>query len=37
MKSKEGHNYTGFTNDLNKRLVEHKNKSLSFWTKKGTG
>ncbi len=28
--------YTGVTEDLEKRLIEHNNKSLSFWTKRGS-
>ncbi|OQY74191.1 MAG: hypothetical protein B6D44_05110 [Ignavibacteriales bacterium UTCHB2] len=36
IKSKEGFTYTGMTNDLEKRLVEHNEKTLSFWTKRGT-
>ncbi len=35
IKSKEGYHYTGMTEDLEKRLSEHNNKSLSFWTKRG--
>ncbi|HQF42743.1 MAG TPA: GIY-YIG nuclease family protein [Ignavibacteriaceae bacterium] len=31
IKSKEGFTYTGMTNDLEKRLVEHNEKTLSFW------
>lgn len=37
IKSKEGFIYKGMTEDLNNRLVEHNNKILSFWTKRGTG
>ena len=36
IKSKEGYRYTGFTEDLKKRLIEHNDKKLSFWTKRGT-
>jgi putative endonuclease len=36
IKRKEGFHYTGFTEDLEKRLIEHNKKSLSFWTKRGT-
>ncbi len=36
VKSKEGFHYTGFTEDLEKRLIEHNEKDLSFWTKRGT-
>ena len=36
IKSKEGFTYTGMTNDLEKILVEHNEKTLSFWTKRGT-
>ncbi len=36
IKSKEGFIYKGMTEDLNNRLVEHNNKALSFWTKRGT-
>lgn len=36
IKSKEGFHYTGFTEDLEKRLIEHNEKDLSFWTKRGT-
>mgnify|MGYP001244617402 CR=1 FL=1 len=36
IKSKEGFKYTGMTEDLEKRLREHNNKSLSFWTKRGS-
>ena len=36
IKSKEGFIYRGMTEDLNNRLVEHNNKALSFWTKRGT-
>jgi len=35
IKSEEGFQYTGMTEDLSKRLTEHNNKSLSFWTKRG--
>jgi putative endonuclease len=36
IKSIEGYGYTGITEDLEKRLNEHNNKLLSFWTKRGT-
>ena len=36
IKSKEGYVYTGMTDNLERRLFEHNNKSLSFWTKRGT-
>ncbi|MHB8929783.1 MAG: GIY-YIG nuclease family protein [Melioribacteraceae bacterium] len=36
IRSKEGFTYTGMTEDLRKRIAEHNNKSLSFWTKRGT-
>ena len=36
IKSKEGYRYTEFTEDLEKRIIEHNNKELSFWTKRGT-
>ena len=36
IKSSEGNRYTGMTEDLEKRLDEHNNKTLSFWTKRGT-
>jgi putative endonuclease len=36
IKSDEGFHYTGFTGDLEKRLIEHNEKKLSFWTKRGT-
>lgn len=36
IKSKEGFNYTGMTEDLELRLKQHNDKSLSFWTKRGT-
>ncbi len=36
IKSKEGFIYKGMTEDLEKRLIEHNNKTLSFWTKRGT-
>jgi putative endonuclease len=35
IKSEEGYVYTGCTEDLSRRLKEHNNKSLSFWTKRG--
>ncbi len=36
IKSKEGYVYTGMTDNLERRLFEHNNKALSFWTKRGT-
>ena len=36
IQSTEGYRYTGETNDLDKRLAEHNNKELSFWTKRGS-
>ena len=36
IESKEGLIYKGMTDNLEKRLVEHNNKELSFWTKRGT-
>ena len=36
IKSQEGFNYTGMTEDLKLRLKQHNDKSLSFWTKRGT-
>jgi putative endonuclease len=36
IKSKEGFIYKGMTDNLHRRLVEHNNKTLSFWTKRGT-
>jgi putative endonuclease len=36
IKSSEGYYYTGMTEDLEKRLSEHNNKTKSFfWTKRG--
>lgn len=35
IRSEEGFRYTGMTEDLNKRLGEHNNKTKSFWTKRG--
>ncbi len=35
IQSQEGYRYTGMTEDLDNRIIEHKNKSLSFWTKRG--
>ena len=34
--SKEGYKYTGMTEDLELRLKQHNDKTLSFWTKRGT-
>ena len=36
IESKEGFIYKWMTDNLEKRLVEHNNKALSFWTKRGT-
>ena len=36
IRSKEGFIYKGMTDNLDRRLVEHNNKALSFWTKRGT-
>jgi len=35
IESKEGFHYTGMTEDLERRLLEHNNKIKSFWTKRG--
>ena len=35
IRSEEGFTYTGYTEDMEKRLEEHNNRSLSFWTKRG--
>ncbi len=37
IRSQEGHQYTGCTEDLERRLEEHNQHTLSFWTKRGTG
>ncbi|MDP2038926.1 MAG: GIY-YIG nuclease family protein [Ignavibacteria bacterium] len=36
IKSSEGLQYTGMTEDVEKRIIEHNNKTLSFWTKRGS-
>jgi len=36
IKSYEGYHYTGMTEDIKRRIKEHNNHSLSFWTKRGT-
>ena len=36
IKSAEGYHYTGMTQDLDLRIKQHNNKTLSFWTKRGT-
>ena len=36
IQSKEGYRYTGMTEDLDLRLKQHNDKTLSFWTKRGT-
>ena len=35
IKSEEGYIYSGVTENLKKRLKEHNEKLLSFWTKRG--
>lgn len=35
IRSEEGYRYTGMTEDINRRIEEHNNKSKSFWTKRG--
>ncbi len=35
IRSDEGYQYIGMTEDLQKRLIQHNNKLLSFWTKRG--
>jgi len=36
VESDEGFRYKGITDNLERRLVEHNDKLLSFWTKRGT-
>ncbi len=36
IKSSEGYYYTGMTENIERRLLEHNNKTKSFWTKRGT-
>ena len=36
IKSLEGYHYTGMTENLVHRLKQHNDKTLSFWTKRGT-
>ena len=36
IKSEEGFQYTGMAEDLELRLKQHNDKTLSFWTKRGT-
>jgi len=36
IKSQEGFKYTGMTEDLALKLKQHNDKSMSFWTKRGT-
>ena len=36
IESKEGFKYTGMTEDLQERLEQHNDRTLSFWTKRGT-
>ena len=35
IKSREGYRYTGTTENLSFRLIQHNNHTLSFWTKRG--
>jgi putative endonuclease len=35
IKSEEGFIYKGMTDNLERRLVEHNNKTLPFWAKRG--
>jgi len=35
IRSEEGFRYTGMTEDIDRRIEEHNNKSKSFWTKRG--
>ena len=34
--SEEGYRYVGITDDLVRRMREHNDHTLSFWTKRGT-
>ena len=36
IKSSEGYYYNGMTENIERRLLEHNNKTKSFWTKRGT-
>lgn len=36
IRSQEGFTYTGVTEDLDNRLKQHTDKSLSFWTIRGS-
>jgi putative endonuclease len=36
IQSSEGHRYVGYTDNLEKRLKQHNDKSLSIWTRRGT-
>ena len=36
IKSIEGFIYKGMADNIQRRLVEHNDKTLSFWTKRGT-
>jgi len=36
VESDEGFRYKGISDNLERRLVEHNDKLLSFWTKRGT-
>jgi putative endonuclease len=33
--SQEGFRYTGMTEDIENRIIEHNQKTKSFWTKRG--
>lgn len=37
IQSREGYRYTGYTEDLPRRLEEHNEHTLSVWTKRGSG
>lgn len=37
IQSREGYRYTGYTEDLDRRVEEHNQHSLSSWTKRGSG
>jgi putative endonuclease len=36
IESVEGYHYTGMTEDIHRRLEEHNNHLLGFWTKRGS-
>ncbi len=36
IKSSEGYKYTGMTEDIELRMQQHNEKTLSFWTKRGS-